>query len=428
MIASPGARALRGVYYAFVLSIPLETMIYFKTDEDGQSGVSLSRLLGLLLFGLALVYRRLCLRKIPAAFWLVAWYLAAFTLSQLWVPSQLDARFRELQVTLIQLSVLFLISVNLFADEDFHQRLLRAFGWGMSVVALAMLAGAFGLELDAESRGSFKGQNPNVVGGLFAFGALCLAGDPRLIGAQRRLGQALASLLAMAVLVAGVMRTGSRGALLAFAVGIAGLAVCGARTTRAARAVVTLLVIGVLGLLLRREFKNATPMAARLERSVTEGDSAGRTGIYDAAWAMFLERPLFGYGGANNRFVLGTHLNYATRDTGRADRDAHNTFLAVLTEVGLVGGLPFIAALLLGLWRGWRCGRRTGDALPFALMCALLVASTVGTGSRQKLFWIVFATAVASGSRPGASRRKSKNPCTAAIASGGPARYDIAHG
>src|SRR5206468_10354423 len=133
--------------------------------------------------------------------------------------------------------------------------------------------------------------------------------------------------------------------------------------------------------------------AARLERSWDEGDTAGRREIYDEAWKMFLERPELGYGGANNRFELGARLNYP-------DRDTHNVFLAVLTEVGLVGGLGFFLALVCGMIGGWRGARRTGDALPFALLTAELVISSSITASKEKIFWIVLAAAVASGLRP----------------------------
>ena len=407
---------IRTCYYAFVLSIPFETVLYFNKQNDGShSGVSASRVLGVLLFALALVETRLCFRKIPAAFWLIAWYLAAFSLSQLWIPGEFDARFREAQLTLIQFGALFLISANLFADEEFRKRVLRVFGWGMVLVAVALILGAFGMDMSGEGRGSIQSENPNALAGLFALAALCMVGDPLVISSERRLPYALLALPAAAVLGAGIMTTGSRGALTALAAGIAGLAACGGKANRSVRAAVAVVVIGLFGVLVWREFENGTPMAVRLEKTVDRGDTAGRTGIYDAAWQMFVDRPMLGYGGVMNRVVLGTSLNYASGQTGSAERDTHNQFLAVLTEVGLVGGLPFIVAVFLALWLSWKYGRRTGESLPFALMCTNFAFSMSGTGYREKIYWIIFAVAVGAGASKEAAHEAAVTPSSSPL-------------
>lgn len=391
--------AVRAAFYAFVLSIPVETIFYFRIDEDKQSGISLSRIVGVVLFGLALVNRRHCFRRFPPAFWLVSAYLAAYALSQLWIPADLDARFREQQLTLLQMAALFLLSYNLFEDVKFREGLLRVFGWGVGLSAAAMVAGVAEAQFAGETRSTIISQNPNITAGLFALGALCIAGDPGVLASRRRSAAIALSLAAVSVLVMGILRTGSRGGLLAFGGGVLGLALCGGRGTRLARLVVAGAVAAMLGVLISQEFRTGSSTSVRLERAWNEGDTTGRTGIYNAAWAMFQERPLLGHGGAQNRFVLGTMLNKSGREGRGADRDTHSVFLAVLTEVGLVGALPFFAALLLGLWQAWRWGRRTGDALPFALMCALLIINSATTGYREKTFWIVLAVAAAAGAR-----------------------------
>jgi O-antigen ligase len=110
---------------------------------------------------------------------------------------------------------------------------------------------------------------------------------------------------------------------------------------------------------------------------------------------MVREKPLLGYGGANNYYKLGAASNFASGDIFY--RDTHNLPLAVLTEVGFIGAAPFLAAILFALWTAWRYGRRTDDALPFALMLTQITMNLSLTGYHQKLFWIVFAAAVACG-------------------------------
>ncbi|MDD5303371.1 MAG: O-antigen ligase family protein [Elusimicrobia bacterium] len=390
-------RAVQAAYYAFVLFIPVETIITF--NNQGESGMTLSRLLGFLLFGLALIDRRHCFRTIPASFWMVAWYLAVYALSQLWVPRALDAAFLENQLTLIQMAALFLISANLFEDAKFRESLLRFYGWWSSLVAGGILLGIFGGQvLLLEGRSAIQGQDPNVTAGFFALGAVCLAGDPRLFEPGRFTARFIASLLPIGVLILAILETGSRGGMLVFAVGILALAAGGGKTARIRRLLIVAAVIGALVYMIFNQFQSGTLTAARLDQAWNGGDTAGRTKIWSTAWEMFLERPLLGYGGVNNFYVLGVHMNFPFRDT-------HNLLLAVLTEVGLVGAVPFIAALFHALWRTWRYGGRTGDALPFALMAAVVAINVPLTGYHQKIFWIAFAAAVACGSERSAAAR-----------------------
>ncbi len=124
-----GRRAVQAAYYAFVLWIPLETIFVLQSDLD--SPVTVSRLLGVLLFGLAVLTRRISLRRFPPAFWLVAWYSGMFCLSQLWIPTEVDERFVSSESTLLQMLALFAISINLFSDAEFRARIARFYGWGV---------------------------------------------------------------------------------------------------------------------------------------------------------------------------------------------------------------------------------------------------------------------------------------------------------
>lgn len=384
-----GGRAVRAAYFAFVLWIPIETVFYFKKEgaPPDAGGITVSSLLGLLLFGLALLDIRRCFRRFPAAFWMITWYLATYAASQLWIPRELDAMFRARQLTLIQMAGLFLMSANLFEETRFREAVLRFYGWWVGAVAAAMLLGAFEVN---QGRSSISSQNPNVVAAFFALAALCLVGDPRLFDRKRSPALLLASLLPVAVIIFAILRTGSRGGLIGFAAGILALGACAGQATRSRRLFLVAAVVGALILLIAREFALGTATATRLDAAWSTGDTTGRDVIWKTAWDMFLHRPFFGYGGANNIFTLGVHMNYP-------DRDTHNQLLAVLTEVGLVGSLPFIAAIIDALRWAWRHGGRTGDVLPFALMAALVTMSFDQTISHQKIFWICLAAAVACG-------------------------------
>jgi len=383
-----GPRLLRAVFYALVLWIPVETVLSIRSDEE--STVTVSRLLGFVLFGLALFLRGTCFRKLPSEFWMLGWYASILSLSQLWIPSELDGYFLAQQLTLFQMLALFLISVNLFRDPGFRENLPRVYGRWISVVAAGMVLGvAFGLIDGMEGRSVMADLDPNVGAGFFALGAVCITGDPRIFNAKGFALRAALSVGAVAVLILAILQTGSRGGVVVFVAGMIGLLACGGRSTRRSRFFITSVVV-LLGFMIFLEFQKGSLAAMRLDQAVRNGDTAGRTGIWRAALGMFLERPLLGYGAGNNAQMLGGHL-------GRDFRDAHNLFLALLTEVGLIGAAPFIAALAGALWKARRYGRRTGNALPFALMCSLVTINLSLTGHNQKIFWIFFALAVACG-------------------------------
>ena len=103
-----GKRAIHLVYYALVLWIPLETLYLIK-DADAEGGMTVSKLLGFILFALALLNRRICFRRFPSVFWMVLWYLLVYTLSVLWIPEDLRRQFFAGQTTLVQMIFLFLI-------------------------------------------------------------------------------------------------------------------------------------------------------------------------------------------------------------------------------------------------------------------------------------------------------------------------------
>jgi O-antigen ligase len=385
-----GRRAMQAIFYAFVLWIPLETVFVF--ENDGDSTVTLSRVLGAVLFLAAAFTRKISFRRFPPAFWLVAWYAAIYSMSQLWIPTEVDQRFLEQQVTLMQMIALFAISINLFANEEFRSSLARAYGWWMAAVAVLLLAGAFGEPAKTiDGRSTILGQDPNVAAGFFALGAVCLVGDRRLLQKTGLAVRASLTAAATAAILAAVLQTGSRGGLIVFVAGMAGLLAVGRRSTLKTRMAMTVFVVGLLAFMIYQEFQNASATAGRLMEAVDRGETAGRTNIWATAWSMFLERPFLGYGGANNFTTLGTHLNYG------AYRDTHNLFLALLTEVGVIGALPFIAAMFLAAYKSLRWGLRTGDSRPFALMCALFAINLSLTGHHDKLFWVFFAAAVACG-------------------------------
>jgi len=61
---------------------------------------------------------------------------------------------------------------------------------------------------------------------------------------------------------------------------------------------------------------------------------SGRRAVWAAGWDMFKGSPILGYGFHADRLLLRTHM--------------HNAFMQALVQTGLIGTIPFVAAMLYG--------------------------------------------------------------------------------
>jgi len=83
--------------------------------------------------------------------------------------------------------------------------------------------------------------------------------------------------------------------------------------------------------------KNSSPepeQAVRVTSATSFGTLTGRTVVWAEGIRLIKQSPLLGYGFHADRLLLGTH--------------AHNSLIHALMQTGLIGTLPFMAALLLG--------------------------------------------------------------------------------
>jgi O-antigen ligase len=145
-----------------------------------------------------------------------------------------------------------------------------------------------------------------------------------------------------------VLLTASRGATLASLVALAIIPLSHARLTRRQRVAVlvtvALLVCGALAFAPASSWErlSTTP------NEFAQGTLTGRTVIWKAGWELFREHPFLGIGANAFRIIVSRVL----AEPIRLDRDvltpappAHNTFLSVLVEQGVIG-LTLYCALL----------------------------------------------------------------------------------
>ena len=155
-------------------------------------------------------------------------------------------------------------------------------------------------------------------------------------------------LSAMAVLVAGIVATFSRGGFVTL--GVIGVVwTAQAIRTRGIRALgAVLLVALVFGVAAPAQYVDRLTTIFDSEADAT-GSSSERWELMETALSYIAERPLFGFGLGNSRHVQVVR--------GGPDREAHNAYLKVGAEIG-VAGMVVYTLFVLSAFAAARAARR----------------------------------------------------------------------
>jgi len=371
---------IRYAFYAFIMAIPFETAY---TDTVTIVG-TIPLLIGIAFVGVALLQPRICFAPPPGAFWCFAGYVFAYViLGTTQTPMYADPMFSRL-LTLIQMLVLLWISYNLFKYPEICKGALLAFAASCTIESMLLIFG-IGTESAKQGRTTMFADNPNSVGIILALGVVALTGITHgRMTVEKKM--ALLAWTCVAVMGIALVMTGSRSALLGLVSGLAVLVL--KKGSAGTKLKAGLIALSVIAFLVWASYTNEG-MRTRWENTLYEGDVAGRDSIVPQAWAMFLEKPVLGWGPVTNRFELGNRVGLPSRDT-------HNVYLAVLIETGLFGAIPFFAGLWFSLRSAWRALSGREGALPMAMLVCLLIINLSGTMHASKTFWLLIAYALAS--------------------------------
>ena len=262
--------------------------------------------------------------------------------------------------------VLFWISYNLMREESVVKGTLLSLS--VSVVALTLLQ-ILGLAGETvKDRATAFDANPNSVAVVLSIGLLALFG--LAYGRQLTDWKIRLTFWAMSALIAlSIVRTGSRGAILALALSF-GILIFkrGDITIKFKMAVFGLAAVILLGIFSYQ----VDAVRLRWEQTLLEGRLAGRDVIYTEAMGMFIEKPLFGWGPVNNLYELGSRV-------GRPQRDPHNLYLSLLTEVGFIGSIPFFVGLWICWHEAWKARFSIQGIAPVMMVSFLLMINMKGS-------------------------------------------------
>lgn len=368
------------MFGTFAALLPFDS---FSVLGSSSQGSTLTYLVGaasaMVMLGIGLVGKRLG-RPPRAALWWTLFFLWAVA-TTLWA---LDPQVAIHSLpSLFALLILYLVTVSLRVTE-------KELDW----VILCSIAGASGAGLlviyeflqgrfyhAATMRGSLiiGGQetNPNsIAASLLLPMAFAIGG---LIGSRRRVKRWLL-FCASIIIISGLLVTMSRGAVL----GVAAIMLVYIYRYRASWRKLLLIFASLLSPLLLMP----THFLVRWQEALATG-GAGRLDIWRAGVVALKQHIFLGVGISNFPIVYNHVAGYAPRFEGFS-RDAHNTYLAIATELGIVGLLLFAAALFSQFRAAADARKPPGAPLLVAAEAAcyaILIASMFGTFLWDKTFW-----------------------------------------
>lgn len=309
-------------------ALTLAAMLFAQYRREGRLFIDRSRQTTLLLLFLVAV-----LLSVPLAYW-PAGALGGF-------------------VEMVKLVIFYLLVAHLIDTR----RKLRVFVWALSLLTVYIAVTAFG---DYLRGSSFFAQGIDR-----AVGETSVANNPNQLGTTMAVAVPFFLLLALhrplgwrrwlfalptPLLIATMAVTGSRASLLGFLGGAVYLWWTSRRR----------LLLGILGLLLLAGGFFALPDQYRerystITREELDGSSQARLQTWMTGVKMIADRPVFGVGVR----CFGTAHAAGYSPEGRRNwLESHSLYIQVMAELGLVGGLLFLALLVEFLRFNRRTARR----------------------------------------------------------------------
>lgn len=295
-------------------------------------------------------------------------------------------------LTYLQLLALAWLIWELCPNDRAQQGLLRAYVLGTFVSGFDTMFRFLSHQESAYQRYAGSGLDANDLGLMMALSIpvsyyLLIQEKGRLIWIYR-----------LQLVVAGttILLTASRGATLACLVALAIVPLTQAQLTMRKKAALLLTLVLLISGVMIFVPDTSWERLSTLPDEFDHGTFTGRTVIWKAGWEIFRQHPVGGIGINAFRVIVSRELSEPIRldDPTSPAPPAHNTFLSVLVEQGILGFAAF-AALLLVL------GFSVASLPPFPqkLWIVVLLVWAVGVSSltweMRKPTWFFFGLLVA---------------------------------
>ncbi len=373
----------------FVFAEIAAFLIHF--DGLGMGHVRIGRVIAFI-GALVIVHRLLSGWRppaIPPRHWIPIWALLVWAVfTGAWSTSS-SGWFLNLGVFGLGVAY-FCISAMLLDTPEMVQRYLRAF-WVGGLFGSA--AGILALFLGTRSVGF--GGDPNF------FGLLQASMIPLTVYFRRQATDARTKwlyTLALLFVLAGAAGAGSRSGLIGGSIAIVATMITrpGLDAARRIGVSISAMVLGALAFLI-----GFIANPANLQRGFADR-GAGRLDLWNVTIELIKQRPLtgYGFGQIKTHIVSGLLTTPGSKwlmDT-RTEVSAHNTWLDVTGDLGLVGLAIFVSVFIVTLWSlltpRWKEDRELSTTL-FVMMLPVLSGSFFLPLLNNKLSWSLIGVAAA---------------------------------
>ncbi|HEX2251048.1 MAG TPA: O-antigen ligase family protein [Gemmatimonadales bacterium] len=368
-------RVAYGALWLFVFSVPWERVLVITGVSVGSRiAGALALLLALLAVVISARLRRWRAFHICALLFVI-WVGFGVMVLQ---PEEVPKKF----YTFVQLFLAIWMIWELAPDRRRQVGLLIAYMLGAYVAALDTIY-IFAREGGSLNRFASAGADPNSLAMNLALGLpmawyLGMSHHRALV---RWIGRAYLPISLLAITL-----TGSRGGMITafLALLIVPLTLPNLSPGKVVTAIALLVLSGALTVAYVPE--NIVERLATTGESVQSLSLGGRFRLWRAGMHAFFDQPLMGYGTSAFRRAITPELGYMAQV-------AHNSYLSVLVEEGLVGLLLFLSIIgmvFLDTFRLPRLERR----FALVLLATLCVAMLPLTWEDEKPVWIVMAALV----------------------------------
>jgi len=309
-------------------------------------------------------------------------------------------------ITLAQLLGVIWLVRELCTGERERLAVIQAFLFGCWVVCVVVIASYSSGQAVADVRYAPPDFNPNETADTLAIGIamallICARVKSRLV---LWLNIAYVPLAIFAVVL-----TASRSGFVATCVACLGIFLLLRRSRPLLGLLLLVLIVGAgVGLFMGTSAEQ--DLGANLERVLWTGETgtigtfSGRTAIWTAGIQVFSDHPAIGIGSGAFPLAVKDHLSGAYA--------AHNLFVQVAAESGLVGLFLLIAALAACIIPALRAADMT--SFHVILLAVTLVMAFVANVQVSKVFWLVMALLAVSGrSSPAFAPSRSQRVSTA---------------
>lgn len=179
------------------------------------------------------------------------------------------------------------------------------------------------------------------------FGYILLFGAAISVGAIASHINTKVHLILLVINLAIIIWSGSRGAFIALIIGciVGFLAFKAIRSMDVIKPIISALLIAILASqIVPTPPSNSYDIFSRFSKNIEEGGdvTSSRTILWTEAAELISEKPFFGHG--------GDQFKYVAKSAYFAARHPHNMILQMLFEWGLVGGLSFLYLLSTLIW------------------------------------------------------------------------------